>query len=103
MSYIRSTSNPEGLYIWSDGNTVEIANPKMNETYQIPKDIFNGLILKYRKKQDECKFKGATIRDVWELENNVNLPKIELAYNDWKITMWEVTWYYIIYSNKIIK
>jgi hypothetical protein len=24
MSYIRSTSNPEGLYIWSDGPTVTI-------------------------------------------------------------------------------
>lgn len=26
MSYIRSTSNPEGLYIWSNGGVVTVMN-----------------------------------------------------------------------------
>ena len=83
MSYIRSTSNPEGLYIWGDQKEVTIVKG------------FNGLIKKYHKNFSDCKFKEAEIK---EIKSGKNF-KMCLSFNNWKCIMWNVTWDYIVLSN----
>ena len=99
MSYIRSASNPEGLYIWSDGDMVTVMKEHLI-IGEIPTDIFNGLIKKYiRGNQCDCSFKKAKIEDVFSLINGVNTPQMRLSYAGWQVDMWAVTWYYIAKSN----
>lgn len=93
MSYIRSTSNPEHLYIWSDGDEVTIQmGPKI--LGQIPEKIFNGLIKKYHRNYLNlpCKYKGCTIN---ESENF----GIELTYKDIIFEVCYVTWDALVYYN----
>ncbi len=96
MSYIRSGSNPEGLYIWGDGKNVTIIKGKKT-LGTIPTKILDGLILKcYNGKYDEiCAYKGASISDIWD---NGEL-KTKLSYGEWNIIMWDVTWTFIVYTN----
>lgn len=96
MSYIRSTSNPEGLYIWGDGKTVTITKGPKTIGY-IPTNIFHGLIKKYNQNfyPDECSYKGASIKEVHIGKNF----KVQLSYDNWKVNMWDVTWHYIVSVN----
>lgn len=65
MSYIRCGSNPEKLYIWGDGNTVSIAEGK-KDSLRIPQKIMDGLIKKWKNNgQQDTKYCGALIKDVW--------------------------------------
>jgi hypothetical protein len=103
MSYIRSTSNPEGLYIWSDGTNVTIMKGHLM-IGEIPTDIFNGLIKKYiRGHESDCSYKKSNIGEVWVNIDGVNTPQIRLSYGNWSVDMWEVTWYYISKSNYKMK
>lgn len=94
MSYIRSTSNPEGLYIWADEKEVSVMKGSKIIGI-IPVAIFNGLIRKYYKSLEDCAYKGAEIR---EIKSGKNF-KTCLTYNNWKCVMWEVTWSYIVLTN----
>lgn len=111
MSYIRSLSNPEQLYIWGDENTVYITKGPVS-IGTIPTNIFEGLIKKYiRGYQEDCTYKKATIeevtvdkfdKEVISLEGLINPMsefKMKLSYNNWSLIMWDVTWYYIAKSN----
>ncbi len=100
MSYIRSSSNSEGLYIWSNGTDVEILEGSKFHG-RIPVNIFNGLIRKFRKSVHgtPCKFKKCSLDEVW-IEG---VPKIQLKYGTIEVNMREVTWEYIINSNLKIK
>ncbi len=94
MSYIRSTSNPEGLYIWADQKEFYIVKgPKTIGT--IPINVFNGLIKKYHKNFSDCTFKNAEIK---EIKSGKNF-KMCLSFNNWKCIMWDVTWDYIVLAN----
>ena len=108
MSYIRSTSNPEELYIWGDENNINITKGS-DIIGQIPNNIFDGLILKcYKSWQDIIIYKKARIEQVF-IENNTKPKilntftqgdfKIKLSYENWELLMWEVTWDYIVYTN----
>lgn len=94
MSYIRSGSNPEGLYIWGDKTTVHVAKGG-EETKSLPKKIFHGLIRKYHTQGLDVKYKGASLKQEWIKENGKNECKTVLAYDDWTCPMWDVTWEYI--------
>ena len=96
MSYIRSSSNPEGLYLWSNGIDVEIIEGSKFHG-GIPVNIFNGLIRKFRKSVHRipCKFKKCSLDEVW-IEG---VPKIQLKYGAIEVNMWAVTWEYIANSN----
>ena len=97
MSYIRSISNPEGLYIVGTGENVEIY-VKTDVVKYIPGDIFDGLIKKYIDNfYEDCEYKGASIQYVKRGKDF----KIEFSYSDWKIYMWDVTWNYIVMSEEI--
>ncbi|MFW6246856.1 MAG: hypothetical protein ACOC22_01625 [bacterium] len=95
MSYIRSTSNPEKLYIWSNVDSKNVTIMMGSETLgDVPKSVFNGLIKKCVEKGfDECKYNGASI-SVDETEF-----KVRFKYKDIDFLMYSVTWYYITVSN----
>jgi len=74
MSYIRCLSNPEGLYIWGDGETIEISGGFLPigcenhiNTYRVPSKIFKGLLNKFHKNYHECpcSYKGLKVEEVW--------------------------------------
>lgn len=94
MSYIRSTSNPEALYIWGDGKEVTIMKG-FDIVGTIPVTVFNGLIRKYHKHFEDCTYEGAEVKEVKSGKNF----KIRLSYKGWKCFMWDVTWSYIVLSN----
>ena len=96
MSYIRTTSNPERLYIWANAESVFI-QMGWNEIGSMPEHIFNGLIKKYIKNSyDDTKYKGAEIKEARDEAGNF---KMELSFGDWNCLMWRVTWDYIALSN----
>lgn len=113
MSYIRSWSNPENLYIWGDEENATIAEGT-KKTWNIPLDIFNGLIKKFHRRYHDypCQYKGAQVEEVWVYEGDIEVDdmevnpiltrsehKIKLSYEDNYVIMYDVTWEYIVYSN----
>ncbi len=99
MSYIRSNSNPEGLYIFGDGVTTFFAVGG-ETTKKMPRSVFHGLIRKYHNTGDtDISFKGATLQRFWEHNLDGYTSKIKLSFEDWAIIMWETTWTHIAYTN----
>lgn len=106
MSYIRCTSNPEGLYIFGSSSGVEIYQDQLPGKI-IPYHIWNGFFKRYfeefsgfwkhdnETKCDYGSYRGFRVGEMWEKEDTHNLPKIYMRYKDWKIVMWPVTFYYI--------
>ena len=99
MSYIRSTTNPECLYIYgaADGNVwihIGDASKYEDRTYLMPQEIWDGLCRKYVKSyEDKVTYKGATI------ENDVKVSdgwRTIISYKDWSIAVWPVTWEYVV-------
>ena len=102
MSYIRSTNNPEALYIWGSENTVYI---EMGQTRvgSMPRTVLDGLIKRYIKNDHtDSRYADGEIREVQDADGNF---KIQLSYREWSCLMWGVTWDYIAMSNisRIIK
>lgn len=111
MSYIRSGSNPEKLYIYGTEDRVYICEGSKSQWW-IPLNVFNGLIKKYHRFFHDTprEFKGAKVEDVWVDKNNIECDdetynpeldmlldsKVKLSYNDHVIYMWDVTWEYIV-------
>lgn len=113
MSYIRSTSNPESLYIYSDGNTVHIHignayrdRKKHYKEFCLPERVFDKLIKKSKGWLD-AEWKGAKVEEKY-IRKHKKLPKwlrnlkmtdgdfqTRLSYADWYIDMWKTTWFYI--------
>ena len=96
MSYIRSTSNPEKLYIWGDEKLVNIYQGP-NNLGRVPVSIFNGLLDKYRKNYHNhpCEHKGAKIDEIL-IDGEF---KMKFAYENIEVVMWDVTWEYIVNTN----
>ena len=108
MSYIRHSCNPEGIYIWDDGENTNITcNKFKDEIKTIPSKTFSALIRKYKRKND-CEYNNAEIKEVFieshkkqtaiekELEFKDGRFQMRLSYKDWYIDMWLVTWEYIV-------
>lgn len=94
MSYIRSGSNPEALYIYNDGDKINIHwdDGKPNHV-QCKIEDFEGLLDMYiASPYDTCFEKG-------ELSINCE-KKCVLQVRDTKIEMFDVTWEYIIQGFK---
>jgi hypothetical protein len=98
MSFIRSGSNPEGLYVWGDGTNINItADETHGKIRTIPQTIFEPLAKKYCRNSGEAiTLSGASIQEIWVKNRKRNELKVRLSYKDWSIHMWEVTWEYII-------
>lgn len=100
MSYIRSGSNPESLYIHGDKEGTVHISMGTDHTRKIPRNVFHGLIRKYHKMfNEDVSFKGASLTERWVKCDGRNECKTVLAYDDWECIMWGVTWDYIAYTN----
>jgi len=98
VSYIRSTTNPEGLYIVGTGKEVEFYKG-CEYPGVMPPDVFNKLIDKWIENyQEDTEIEGAKIEEVW-INAKGDPSRMRLSYKDWYIDMWYVTWYYIARSN----
>lgn len=111
MSYIRSGSNPEKLYIYGTEDRAYVSEGSKPDWF-IPLNIFDGLIRKYHRKFHDfpCEFKGAKVDEVWVNKDNIETDdelyvpsehnlldsKVKLTYGDNKVYMWFVTWEYIV-------
>lgn len=99
MSYIRSSSNPERLYIWGGSirGIVEISE-RDNDLLHIPRHVFHGILRRWYKRQDNItKYRGATMTQTKDF-------KYELTYKTWNsrgIKAFDVTWTYIVVTNGI--
>ena len=103
MSYIRSTSNPEALYIWSEANGDCVFLMGTEIVGKMPREVFDGLIKLYVEEGDieYTHYKDAKVEELidgTEWDGNTRLAT-RLSYKDWHIDMWAVTWYYIAHSN----
>ena len=120
MSYIRSTSNPEGLYIWGGArgritichNVHKPLASRTNGSFEIPCHIFHGLCRKWAEAFDErATYRGATAERVHVLlHTGKTVPKmfdpfrskakaeflIKVSYGEHFLHMWTVTWEYIV-------
>ena len=75
MSYIRSGSNPEKLYIWGDAEDIVHISVGSVHGKTIPENIFHGLIRKYHRSHcGDADFKGASIKEVWVTVPRSNMP-----------------------------
>ena len=113
MSYIRSTSNPESLYIWSDGKNANISvgrsyksKGRLEVYFLIPVKTFETL-LKKSNGFHKAKYRGASVKEVYVRSNEKRTKfdklmhmwpgdyQMRLSYKNWHVDMWKVTWYYI--------
>ena len=115
MSYIRSTSNPEGLYIYGDGEHIIIHHS--HGTAHVPPREFERVGLKYLESRVRpIKFGGLSLREVTLfhgtericppghedrcMARKLKAPKREcrhdirmlLEYRGTRIYLWRVTW-----------
>ena len=113
MSFIRSGSNPEALYIWGDGVNANISLGH-KQIFRMPIAVFHGLLEKFIRDYESHDFgldidevltyQGASLSYVKRGKNF----KVRLAYDgeldgkaiQWECFMWEVTWMYIANMNE---
>lgn len=96
MSYIRSGSNPEGLYIWGDGEG-KLFVAKDGNMKAIPKDDFHGIILAWWNNDEDLT--ELTFGDA-KMVQNPNTFKWTLHHKSWNnefsVEAWDVTWHYLV-------
>lgn len=99
MSYIRNTSNPEKLYIYSDGEHVHISTGLIF-IGKVPVNIFDGLIKKFHRNSHiyPCSYKGSSVTEA--INTLYHTSFIVFEYEEIELLMYEVTWEYIVYTNK---
>lgn len=108
MSYIRSLTNPEELYIWGDGKDVHVSGKKIKREITIPEKTFEGLLKKFVKGYwEDCQYQEASIKEVFikskskpnKIEKMLKLQRghfqMRLSYKKQSVDIWLVTWIYI--------
>jgi hypothetical protein len=103
MAFIRSGSNPEGLYIYGTivdgGMTIYI---HADQTYSMPKEAWEEIANRYwnYELEDEdgiIKFDDFYLTEDWVEDDDGRNHKIILGEEGkWHIAMWEVTWRYAV-------
>lgn len=100
MSYIRSTSNNEHIYIFDSGNYTQLLKSH-NEHYELPHNIFVNIIRKYILDsgcKESYKYKGASL--IFHYENNECLW--HLKYKDFDFSFPHTILDYIVHNNAYI-
>lgn len=69
MSYIRCLSNPEGLYVWSDGKNATISHEvrkphSSGRNFTIPHGIFEGLLRRWVDFRKPARVRGAVAEEL---------------------------------------
>ncbi len=117
MSYIRSGSNPEHLYIWGEINNKTTISNAQNECFTVPTKDWERLIAKwgrehfYAEEKKGIKIGTLLLREEWthgepiiDKKLNPKLGKTEckwiLYFKGKKVCeMWTTTMWYISFSN----
>lgn len=95
MSYIRSLSNPEGLYIISTGDSINIMVAGRKTSYYLPIEEFHSVLKQYLADQgDEEKYTSG------DTTLMLRRWKWVLKHGDFRITMFESTLWYLAETNK---
>lgn len=113
MSYIRGLSNPEGLYIWGEGDgTVYICHNLISpfsssrhehgEQLQVPRALFEEVCCRWAERrftnrgsaEDGIRRSGLSVREE-STKRDLNW-KIRFEYEGRFFYMWQVTWDYIV-------
>jgi hypothetical protein len=93
MSYIRSLSNPEALYVWADISgpvTFCVGNACKGEEvtlHSMPLEVFKRLGVLFWDwgwMDEPIEYKGGFIRETSDF-------RLELGYKDWSTVLWQVT------------
>ena len=125
MSRIRCLSNPESLYIWDqDPDDICIAIGKDYvlgyPVRTVPQEVFDAAIGMFDATYDQdIEYKGMTVREVYIYSDdlsyapkktlgdlNIDDPRdtrfaIEIAYDEWKLFLWRVTFDYLVKYSKL--
>ena len=96
MSYIRSTSNPEGLYVYEGTKGIYFQDLKRGVICD-QKDFKTFVTLFSNGYWDYFSYKNISIKEV----NKNNNFKIILTIDNTEFEMWYVTWMYIM--NNILR
>lgn len=92
MSYIRSTSNPEGLYVFGGAQGVEWYE-RSRHLFTIPYDVWDLLVREYIE-QDEVNRPDLIVRERVLDGNRLRVVLRWQAHEP--VEMWDVTWECII-------
>jgi len=117
MSYLRSISNPEGLYVVDSGNkgTIEFLNA--GDVLSMARYIFDYLMMGWIGGREEIHYRGASVCFKKDEKSYEGDWKIHLTYKGWKwpekrgtsgfhppedyvMKMWGVTWSFIVHSHE---
>ncbi|MCZ6725364.1 MAG: hypothetical protein O6846_03955 [Thaumarchaeota archaeon] len=115
MSYIRSLSNPEKLYIWGEEDDRLAISVGSNDTQYIPASTFHGIMRRWWANQfgnfgdrTKLKYQGAILEQTqdfrWRLSYEVphDVWKENVNWEDWSndIVLWDVTLTYLCVHNQ---
>lgn len=93
MSFIRCLSNPDGAYVIGSAlsGLIEFYTTDFKPFY-VPPRSFYGLIKKFLKDGEPCKYGKFSIKE------SDDFKKYILTYEDVSISLWQVTWWYIVHN-----
>ena len=100
MSIIRSTSNPEGMYIWNEGSGLKFTNLhgeknatcEFSDFYNFVKEWYEGGI------DDEHSFWSGNLQYEYRRSKKEFEYKSFLTVGDVTFEMWYVTWMCIVHN-----
>jgi hypothetical protein len=98
MSYIRSGSNPEGLYAWCDCEGVINISEGSKPLHSLPLEDFHGVLTAWWQDRvgeeiadDNEHFVSGSIRLDYFLEKGEHFGKWRMTHGDWTLFLWTVT------------
>jgi hypothetical protein len=126
MSYIRSASNPESLYIWGYGERVTIAHrvlrplssaKEIPASFDVPTAHFDKVRAQWAKGREKASSGGITVEEAHiYLRSGRPVPRrpmmtqitskapteflIRLSYKKHFILLWRVTWEHVVFQNE---
>jgi hypothetical protein len=110
MSFIRTGSSPEKLYIFGSKDGIEIMGQHGRLNQRVSYEDWNGLMRKYEEDDslvgedgltdgETFVYGSLTLTSEWvEDEDGKNYKVVLRSSEGWELSMWEVTWSYI-YNN----
>lgn len=97
MSYIRDNENPEGLYVWGDGEDLSFCvNGRIEK---ISRDLFYKVVTRWHNDDFDALIDEESVtEDGLQVVSRFRNGKLEinLRHRNWSLSMWPVTWEYLV-------